>query len=155
MRKQKVIERLVYENILIHNQYQGRRWPIYLRDLIEVGREEPRILEVLPAIIKLKPKMIRNLQKDLPKYPRLETLAKNLDRPNAPKQWKKIPLKDFRKQYDQLNKLWNYQRSKNKWRNLNLRVSEENLKKLDQLCEKLGQKNKSEVIRNLIEQALD
>jgi len=154
MRKQRVIERLIYEDVLLHNRFEGRRWPIRLQDLIEAGEKEPRILEVLPAIIRLKPKIIQNLKKDLPNYPHLKTLVNYLDRSNAPKQWKKIPIEDYRRQLERLTRLWTHQKSKNKWRNLNLRVSEENLKKLEELCEKLGQTNKSEIVRNLIEQAV-
>ena len=153
MKTQRVLERLIYEGILFHNQFQGRRWPLELKDYLEAGRQEPRILEVLPAILKLRPNIIRHWKRDLPKYSQLNTLVKQIDQPGAPKLWKSIPIQNFRQQLEHLNKLWEFNKRKNRFRNLNLRVSEEDLRKLEELSRRLGQPNKSEIVRDLIQKA--
>jgi hypothetical protein len=149
----KVLERLVYEKVLIHNQLSGRRWRITIENLIQAGDEEPRILEVLPALLAYRPQIIAGVKNDLKKHPILQQLAVQLTAADAPKSWKNIPLAIFQKQARNLRQLWQHQKTKTKWRNINIRVSQENIEQLDRLAQRSGPRNKSTIIRELIARA--
>lgn len=75
---EKVIQRLAHENLLIPKNIRPRRRQITLEDILEAGKEEPRIYEVLPAVLLYKPTMIKGLYKDLKRYPQIEDFAKHL-----------------------------------------------------------------------------
>jgi hypothetical protein len=150
MNTERVLERLVYERVLLHNQLKGRRLRIRLPEVLEAGREEPRILEVLPAILKLRPQIVARAKKDLEAYPKLKKVVEYLWDPKAPREWEGILLADLRKQALRLEQIWKHRQSKTRWRNINIRVSEEDLERLESLSQTLGPRSKSELIRQLI-----
>lgn len=149
---QKVIERFVYEGLLLHNQYIGRRWRITLGDVLEAGKAEPRVWELLPGIILYRPTLLFQLQRDLKHYTDLTKLIQNFETLPTPFTWKQLPIGDLRKAAHQIMQKTSQQRKDQRLRNLNLRVSESDLAALDQLSQKMGM-NKSEVVRKLIERA--
>lgn len=148
-----VTEQLVQEGILFHNRIQGRRRRIYLEEVLKAGKEEPRILEVIPAVISLKPHIIAKCKRDLKNFPDLEELLQNFDSEKAPPLWRGIAIKTLQEQQRRLYQLWQYRHRKTKWRNINIRVSEEDIQRLNTLAVKLKHGNKSEVIRQLISEA--
>lgn len=149
-----VLERFVYEGLLLHNRIQGQRRRIRLEEVLEAGRQEPRILELLPAVLRLRPSIIAHAKRDLKKFLELKKLAENLDSENAPAQWHEIPIETFRMHENRLRQFWQHQRRKTRWKNINIRVSEKDLERLNQIALKQGHGNKSEAIRKLILRAL-
>lgn len=152
MRTQQVIERFVYEGLLVHNQYVGRRWRITVQDVREAGKSEPRLLELLPAVLMLCPTMMYRWKRDLKQHPDLAVLIKNFDTLPADYQWRNVPVADLRKAAWQVAEKLAMRRKHQRWRNLNLRVSESDLAALHQLARK-RQMSKSEVVRRLIAEA--
>lgn len=150
---QKVLERLIYEGLLAHNQLRGRRWRIQLKDMLQAGREEPRILELLPAIILHRPTLIWRLQKSLKEQTALMKLTQTLFTEVAPKMWMEIPIETLRRQAQLVQKLVAHRQSKQHWRNINIRVTESDLDRLALLAQQSGM-NKSDVIRTLLQQGM-
>lgn len=144
---QKVLERLIYEGLLVHNQLKGRRWRIQLEDMLLAGKEEPRILELLPAIVLYRPTMIWRLKKDL------KNQVPPLFTDDAPKEWMGIPLETLRKQAQLVQKIMAHRQSKHHWRNINIRVTESDLERLSALAQQTGM-NKSDVIRKLLQHGI-
>lgn len=147
---QKALERLIYEGLLAHNQLKGRRWRIQLRDLLQAGREEPRIFELLPAILIHRPTLIWRLHKDLKEHATLMKFTQTLFTDDAPKTWMGIPIETLRKQTQLVQKLLSHRQSKHHWRNINIRVTESDLERLSILAQQSGM-NKSDVIRTLLQ----
>ena len=58
-RYRKVIGKFVAAKLLEHNKITAYRGPIDLEDVLWVGNIEPRVLELLPAILLRRPKLIR------------------------------------------------------------------------------------------------
>lgn len=144
---QKVLERLIYEGLLVHNQLKGRRWRIQLEDMLLAGKEEPRILELLPAIVLYRPTMIWRLKKDL------KNQVPPLFTDDAPKEWMGIPIETLRKQAQLVQKIMVHRQSKQHWRNINIRVTESDLERLSALAQQTGM-NKSDVIRKLLQHGI-
>lgn len=57
-RYQKVIGRLIHEKLLIHDHILPRRDLVTLEELLWVGKYEPRVLELLPALLLKRPHLI-------------------------------------------------------------------------------------------------
>lgn len=150
---QKVLERLIYEGLLVHNQLKGRRWRIQLGNMFRAGQEEPRVLELLPAILIHRPTLIWRLQKDLKEQVALTKLIQTLFTDDAPKSWMGIPIETLRKQTQLIQKLISHRQSKQHWRNINIRVTETDLDRLATLAQQSGL-NKSDVIRTLLQQGI-
>lgn len=147
---EKVIERLVHEGALFHNRIQGRRRRITLAEAIEAGREEPRVFEIIPALLLVKPGIFSKLKRDLCKHCQLKKLVENFDTGKAPASWRGIPFTELKKQQKNLYRLWQSRHQKTKWRALYLRVSDEDVTRLEKLAARKGHYNKSETIRELI-----
>lgn len=150
---ERVLERFVHEGLLLHNRIQGRRRRIRLEEVLEAGRQEPRLLELLPAILRLCPGMIARAGRNLKKYADLKELVENLNSEKAPAQWQGIPVEVLRKHENRLRQFWLHKQSKNRWRNINIRVSEKDLEQLAKIALQWGEGNKSETIRRLIANA--
>ncbi|MBI4365217.1 MAG: hypothetical protein HY543_00185 [Deltaproteobacteria bacterium] len=149
---QRVIERFVYEGLLVHNQYQGRRWRVTLQDLLEASASEPRITELLPGIILHRPTLIYRLRQDLPRHPDLQKLLQSMTAMPTDHRWHDIPVHDMQRAADRIAALQRHRRRGQRWRNMNIRVSEYDLLRLQRLASRTGQ-TKSEVLRNLIAKA--
>lgn len=150
---QKVLERLIYEGLLVHNQLNGRRWRVQLGDVLRAGKEEPRVLELLPAILIHRPTLIWRLQKDLKEQIALTKLIQTLFADDAPKSWMGIPIETLRKQTQLIQKLASHRQSKQHWRNINIRVTEADLERLTALAQQTGL-NKSDVVRTLLQHGM-
>jgi predicted DNA binding CopG/RHH family protein len=147
---QKVLERLIYEGLLAHNQLKGRRWRMQLADMLQAGLEEPRILELLPAIIMHRPTLIWHLQRNMKAQPQLHQLITTLFTDKAPTAWMEVPIEALRKQAQLVQKIMEHRQSKQHWRNINIRVTEADLERLTALAQQTGL-NKSDVIRKLLQ----
>lgn len=152
MRTQQVIERFLFEGLLVHNQYVGRRWRITVQDVREAGKSEPRLLELLPAVLMLRPTIMYRWKRDLKQHPDLATLIRNFDTLPADYRWCNVPIADLRKAVWQVTEKINLHRKHRRWRNLNLRVAESDLVMLNRLAHKMRM-SKSEVVRRLIADA--
>ena len=71
---EKVLQRFGYEHLLMIAGLRPRRLRVTLPEIMEAAKEEPRILGVLPAILRYNPKIIYRLKQDLPRYPELKKL---------------------------------------------------------------------------------
>ena len=69
---EKVLQRFGYERLLPLGGLRPRRLRVTLTEIMEAGKEEPRILTALPAVLLHHPKIIHRLDKDLPRYPALK-----------------------------------------------------------------------------------
>ncbi len=145
----KVIERLSYEGYLRNPTILPMKRQITLNDCLEAGAQEPRILELLPGLILLTPKLIRNIKRDLEFHPEVKDAMKNLSLQKIGTDFLGIPMSDCMKQEQILRKIRDKKKAANKSKNLNLRVSNEDLRQLERLSRKLG-KTKSETIRYLL-----
>lgn len=61
---EKVLARLTFERLLAVNPIHPRRTRITLDEVLEAGKEESHILQILPAILLYKPQIIRGVVKD-------------------------------------------------------------------------------------------
>lgn len=151
---ERVLERFIYEGALVHNRIKGRRRPIRLRDVVAASVHNPRLREVVPAVLRLRPQMIADSRTAMYAYPDLRQLLKTWDTRDAPAQWEGIPFEDLRRHERRLHQLWHHQRTQTKWRTMNLRLSDRDLERLIQLSNKYQMTNKSSLIRHLIAEAV-
>lgn len=149
---QRVIERLVYEGLLLHNQWTGRRWRVTLADLLRAGDSEPRVWGLLPGILLHRPTMIFRLRHDLPSCPELTTLLRRLPTAPAQHRWRGVTMQELRTAADRIATLQQHQRRSQRWRNINIRISETDLQRLDLLATQHKQ-TKSALLRTLIARA--
>lgn len=149
---QRVLERFVFEGLLIHNRYEGRRWRVTLSDLMEAGAVEPRVWELLPGILLHRPSLIFRGQRALREFPDLQNLLQRLPLASSGEMWRGLPLTDLRRAADRIAQLQQHRRSRQRWRNINIRVSEEDLERLQRIASHQG-RTKSEVLRTLIAKA--
>ncbi len=56
----RVLGRFVAEGLLVHNRIPAFRGPITLDEALWVGEWEPRVLELLPAVLLKRPGILRN-----------------------------------------------------------------------------------------------
>lgn len=147
---QRVLERLVYEGALLHNRIQGRRRRLLLRDVLEAGEEELRIMEVLPAILRLRPSLIADARRRLSDYPALQGVVQTLHTSQCPRTWNTIPREQLRVQEHRLSQLWQHRAARTLWRTMNLRLSGDDMQCLEQLARDRKQRSKSAIIRELI-----
>lgn len=146
----RVLERFIYEGLLIHNRITGRRRRITLDDVLNAGNEEPRILEILPAILRLRPTIIHKSLYSLRHHPTLKRLIDHLNLPEGKMSWQGIPEQTFRKQEGLLRQKLYADRQKTKSHLFNLRLSTADMEALDALSKRTGIRNKSDLIRSII-----
>lgn len=149
LQTQRVLERLVYEGLLVHNQYEGRRWRLTLATLLEAGQREPRILEILPGMLLHRPHLVYRLRQELPRFPDLAELLRVVAGPPTDATWQGIPIIDLQRAAQRIALLQRQRRRRLRWRHLNIRVSETDLQRLQRIAHKTGH-SKSQVIRDLL-----
>lgn len=149
---QRVIERFLYEGLLIHNQYRGRRWRVTLQDVLAAGEIEPRVLELLPGIIVHRPTLMYRFTRDCPQHPDVQQLMQWMAEIPADRMWHGIPVRDMQRAADRIAEIQRHRRRKQHWRNMNIRVSEQDLTRLERLAAQAG-RTKSEILRTLIAEA--
>jgi len=145
----KVIQRLCYEGYLHNTVLKPARCQITVNDMLIAGAQEPRILEILPGLLLIEPKVIRNIKRDLPRHPEIQEAIRNVEEKRVAAEFLKIPIIDCIKQAKILQIIYERKKINNKSKNLNLRVSGEDIKKLERLSRRLG-KTKSETVRYLL-----
>lgn len=151
---QRVLERLVFEGLLIHNRYEGRRWRVTLSNLMEAGAVEPRVWELLPGILLHRPSLIFRVQRDLRELPELQNLMQRLPLATSGEMWRGLPFTDLRRAADRIAQLQQHHRSRQRWRNINIRVSEDDLERLRGIAIREG-RSQSEILRTLIAKAAE
>ena len=149
----RVLERFVYEGFLIHNHIMGRRRRITLDDVLKAGEEEPRVLEVLPAILRLRPTIIHKSLYSLRQHPKLKQLLDHLNRPEGKMSWQGISEKAFRKQESGLRQKLYTNKQQTKCHLFNLRLSTADVEALEKLSKQTGIHNKSDIIRSMIHES--
>lgn len=147
---EKVIQRLAYEKLLLASHVQPQRTLITLEDFLEAAKEDPRIYSALAAILIYKPKIFRGLEKDLKKHPEIKTFIAELFLESSAK--KKLYGHNqafYQKAARTYKDYLEAQKTGKKSRSLLLRVSEEDLERLQRLTRALGTRSVSETIRML------
>lgn len=150
---EQVIQRLVYEGLLTSNYLAPRKRRLTLREALEAAQEEPRILEVLPAVLIHKPSILAELDKDLKKDRKMGRLVENLrlgKRPNL--DFFGIPARDYLKTAEHFRRCLAEKKSAQKSLVLNLRISQDELQKLRSLSKARGNIGLSETVRSLIQE---
>lgn len=148
---EKVIQRLIYEGLLTSNALLPRKRRITLMEALEAAKEEPRILETLPAVLLYKPSILTGLEKDLKRDRKLGKLVHRLRLGEKPEMdFLGIPARDYLKTAEHFRRCLTEKRAVQKSLVLNLRVSPEELKKLRRLNEAMGGIGLSETVRTLI-----
>jgi len=150
---EKVIKRLAYENLLMTQGIDPQRKKINLAEVIQAAKEEPRIYEVLPAIILYKPTIIKGLLKDLPRYPKIKKFVDNLFETKT-KETRSfgIDKKDCLQRALTFKKYLDYKRKQQKSRTWTLRLAPKDLELLKKLTHQLQKKSVAETIRSLVQE---
>lgn len=148
-RLKRVIQRLCYEGYMHSTEFAAAKTHFTLRDILESGEMEPRLYEVLPALVRFDPGVIRNLKRDLLLNPKVARALGAIDRVKGGGNFFGVPYEDCIKQMRIIAKIVEQKSSVQKTRNLNIRVSEHDLVRLTELS-RLYKKSKSDVIRELI-----
>lgn len=147
----KVLQRLAYQHLLLVSGILPRRRRITLRELLEAGVEEPRVFQVLPAILLHNPKILYRITQDLPKHRSIKKILDCLNDPASSKaEFFGIPVRECRQTAQNYGVYLQSRRRGNRQRLFNLRLNEEDWRQLHQLSETLGTGNHSETIRSLI-----
>ncbi len=147
---EKVLQRLAYERLLLASHAQPQRSPITLEEFLEAAKEDPRIYSALAAILIYKPKIFRGLEKDLKRHPEIREFVAELFLDAGPR--KKLFGHDkafYQKAARTFKDYLDAQKAGKKTRSLLLRVSEEDLERLQKLTTALGTGSVSETIRAL------
>lgn len=144
-----VIQRLCYEGYLHNAIIKPAKRQITLKDILEAGTQEPRVLEILPGLIVTEPKVIRNLKRDRANHPEIEQAINAIAKKHIHDNFYGIPIQDCMKQVKIIRTIFEHKKRANKSKNLNIRVSGEDIRCLEKLARSLG-KSKSETIRYLL-----
>jgi predicted DNA binding CopG/RHH family protein len=153
---QKVIERLSYENLLMSHGIEARKRVITLKDILIAGKIEPRIMQVLPAILLYKPHILRGIEKDLKKNTAINENIDNIfNRKGSDDEFMGIDVNDCRRSAIAFHGYLESIRKKNRNKLFNLRLSSEDISQLEKVSQGLGIDNYSEVIRQLIHKSAE
>jgi hypothetical protein len=90
---QRSIAWLVYLGLLRHNEVKGRRCLVTLAELLRAGAIEPRILEVLPALLIHIPEAVKFRATDVPDDVR--TLLTEIKRRKATRPFRGVPAEKY------------------------------------------------------------
>ncbi|HBF12205.1 MAG TPA: hypothetical protein DDW49_02250 [Deltaproteobacteria bacterium] len=147
---QHVLERLNYEKVLLTSGVIPRRKRVTLDEIFNAALEEPRIYEVLPAILMYRPQVIHRQDRDRKKYPELAKAMKNFFNPEKlPQSFYGVDMQDCLKTALRYRQFLSENASKRKSRTLTLRLGIEDLERLKRLTQRLHTKGVSETIRLL------
>lgn len=148
---QKVLERLVYEKILLANDIQEKRNRITLDELLEAGEAEPRILAVLPAVLWHKPGILYRLNFDIKKHPQLEGMLKMGRVGFVPEadDFYGIDWKDCFELAEQYKAYLDFKESEQKSKTVTLRMSPADIALIKEIQKKMGCASFSEAVRQL------
>ena len=145
------MQRLLYEGLLLSDQFLPRKTKIQLEEVLLAGREEPRVFEVLPAIILHKPGFLNGLKKDLKRHPEIRQFVQALEAGQTPRrQFFGLETADCLKAADHFQRRLRAKKIKQKSLVLNLRISLEDRKNLKALTDALNKRSFSETIRSLV-----
>lgn len=143
----RAIGRLVEAGLLSTNaEIQGHTDPVSLDDLLWAGRHEPRVLELLPAIIVKKPSLVK---KPLELPPDLREVVRAIRRGRGQPEFRGVPAEQYLPWVTRIG-----QRGRTPSLLRSFRLHAEDLARLRHLREALPAKSETEVIR-LALQALE
>lgn len=100
-RYKKVIGKFVAAGLLEHNKVRPYRGRIFLEDVLWVGSVEPRVLELLPAVLLRRPKLIE-IQTEIPEDLRLVLV--NLRKGIAMLDFRGIPANSYRQWVERIGR---------------------------------------------------
>lgn len=148
---QKVLERLAYEKILFTSGLTPLRNRITLQQAIDAADEEPRVAQVIPALILYKPAVFYNLDFDLKIHPKLkDQILKMMKEPALDFEILGQPAHECRVQAERYFKFLNHKKKKQKSLTRTFRFAYRDIELLEQLTQKLNLSGSSETIRKLI-----
>jgi len=126
----RTIAGLVGAGVMAHNKIKGIRQKISIEDLLWVGEFEPRVLEILPALIMKKPSALTNAR-DLPED--LAQVIREIRRGENKTSFRGIPPKQYSYWLD---KIGHKRKSPSVMKAF--RLSKEDLACLKDCCQKLN-----------------
>ena len=147
---QRVLQRLNYEGLLETSHIEPQRLRITLKDIMEAGKDEPRIFEVLPALILHRPGAIWRLRKDLPLFPELQNVEKVLQAGKGT--FHGVEIRDCIKTEEFFSRYLRFKKKGQKSVTMNLRLAPDEARMLRQMSHGLRIDNASETIRTLLRQ---
>ena len=148
---EKVLQRLAYEKLILVAGVTPQKKRIRLHDILGAGKKEPRVLEVLPAILVYNPKILYGIEKDLRVNQALKNKAQKIMNPQARNvTFFGIPAEDCRRTANTYATYLRKKRRHNRSRLFNLRLSEKDWQRLQEVTKQMGLDNYSETIRTLI-----
>lgn len=147
---QKVLERFVYERLLISSNISPRRSKIFLDDILFAAGEEPRIYSVLPAALLYKPSVISKLKRDLPRFPKIQKFCETLFTSRHSRKFFSASTEECQKSAVRFRDFLCHKRSQNKSNMRTFRFSSEDLELLKTLSQKLNIGNLSAILRLLL-----
>lgn len=133
-----VIGKLKRAKLLDATEIPEYRGPVELADVLWAGTIEPRVLEVLPALMATKPKYLRTY--GMPED--LKQIVEGIHRGNAFQEFRGIPPKDYCQWLPQSR----FRVSQLK----TFRLYQEDIHRLKRLRDKLGIKSDTEVLRHAL-----
>lgn len=151
---EKILERLAYEKLLLTSPLEPKKRIITLQEVLDAAKEEPRIGQVLPAILIYKPKILKGIARDLKKYPELERKAKTIFDPNQEKKdFLGVSVADCRKAALTFQNYLRISRQKTRHRLFNLRLNDDDWQALEKISKTRGITNYSDIVRTLIHES--
>jgi hypothetical protein len=146
---QKVLERLGYERLLNLGGLRSKRRRITFEEAMLAAKEEPRILEVLPALLRFRPTILQGAKRELKRNPELNRLVQNLFETQK-KEFSGIPIEDCRRAAISFQKYLQEKKNRQRHRLFNFRLNDQDWERLEALSRHIGTGNHSETLRRLI-----
>ncbi|MBI4236855.1 MAG: ribbon-helix-helix protein, CopG family [Deltaproteobacteria bacterium] len=141
----------MYERLLVHNQFTPHRWRITLEEILTAGESEPRVLELLPGLLRHRPTVICRWRRDVAQHRSLQQVLDGLDTWPPERQWRRLPVHDLRRAAARVAARYQQRRRTQHWRTLNIRVTEDDLARLARIAAR-ERLSKSETLRRLLRQ---
>lgn len=151
---EKVLQRLNFEKILLTPGITPRRTRVTLRDLIDAGKSERRIYEVVPAILLYKPQMILRLERDIRKFPELDKIPRDFPRTKKRGLFFGVEWGACVKAAQTFKTYLDQRRARQKSTMMTLRLSPAELDMLRRLKQKLGARSVSEAMLQVARERL-
>ena len=146
---EKVLQRLNYERLLMTGGLSPKRTRISLPEVMQAAEEEPRIHEVLPAIVVHRPQIISRLEKEIQPYPELIRARQDFFFGRKRGAFYGIEWTECVKAATTFKNYLNRKRAVQKSTMMTLRVSPADLEMLRRLKEKTGARSVSAAILQL------
>jgi len=148
---EKVLQRLNYETLLYSTQIRSQRKRITLPEILEAGKEEPRVYAVLPSIVLYNPNIIFKLKRDLKNHPKVQEFSENLfNEKYTKKKFFGIEMEKCQSLAKNYKQYLDLKKSQTKYITRTFRFSASDLEMLKDLTKKLETGGYTETIRMLL-----